>query len=208
MGEGQNSPMNDSLKQPLFSSTRERRLWVWVLAVVVAIYSTLGLAAKLVRLVPDERLIGNLMVFCFFLFLVTILTQGLKRRPGGLEIGVALGIAVVYALVVLRMATPMEHRTHLIEYGILGMLIHEALLERRNQGRRVPVPAVIAVLAASMIGVIDECIQAFLPSRVFDPIDMGFNAGAATMAVAASSALAWARRRAVKWIDGKRARSR
>ena len=80
MGEGQNSPMNDSLKQPLFSSTRERRLWVWVLAVVVAIYSTLGLAAKLVRLVPDERLIGNLMVFCFFLFLVTILTQGLKRR--------------------------------------------------------------------------------------------------------------------------------
>ena len=28
--------------KPLFSSDRERRLWVWTLAVVVAIYSTLG----------------------------------------------------------------------------------------------------------------------------------------------------------------------
>ena len=31
----------------IFSSYRERRLWLWVLAVMVAIYATLGLAQTL-----------------------------------------------------------------------------------------------------------------------------------------------------------------
>jgi len=42
--------------------------------------------------------------------------------------------------------------------------------------------------------VLDEGIQALLPSRVFDPIDILFNALAGLMAVLASVALAWARR--------------
>jgi len=46
-----------------------------------------------------------------------------------------------------------------------------------------------------LIGVLDECIQAFLPNRVFDPLDILFNALAAVMAVVASAALTWARRR-------------
>jgi VanZ family protein len=43
--------------------------------------------------------------------------------------------------------------------------------------------------------VLDEFIQAFLPSRVFDPADILFNVLAAVMAAAASVALRWARRR-------------
>lgn len=43
--------------------------------------------------------------------------------------------------------------------------------------------------------VFDETIQLVLPSRVFDPINMLFNVLAAVMAVAASSALRWARER-------------
>ncbi len=39
--------MTPAQPSPLFSSARERRLWAWTLAVVVAIYSTLGLAATL-----------------------------------------------------------------------------------------------------------------------------------------------------------------
>ena len=50
------------------------------------------------------------------------------------------------------------------------------------------------MLAAGLVGVLDECIQLLLPSRVFDPVDMLFNALAAVMAVGASSALHWARR--------------
>jgi len=54
---------------------------------------------------------------------------------------------------------------------------------------------VVAIVAAAVIGTIDEGIQAVLPSRVFDPRDIMFNALAAFMAVAASVLLDRTRRR-------------
>ena len=98
-----------------------------------------------------------------------ILTQGLKTRPRGAEIYVALGVAAVYLLLFTRIATP-EERTHLIEYGVVAVFIYEALIERANHGRRVPMPALLAIVAASLIGLVDEGIQAFLPySRLRRP---------------------------------------
>lgn len=93
------------------------------------------------------------------------------------------------------MATPIAERTHLIEYGVVAILIYAALTERASQGRRVPILALLAILATALIGILDECIQAFSPNRVFDPQDMLFNVLAAIMSVIALMALAWARRR-------------
>jgi VanZ family protein len=93
-----------------------------------------------------------------------------------------------------RMGIP-EERTHLVEYGVVSIFIYEALTERLNQGRRVPVPALLAILGAGSLGVLDEGIQALLPSRVFDPVDIAVNVLASTMAVGASVALGWAMRR-------------
>ena len=104
----------------------------------------------------------------------------------------ALGVAAVYLMVFARMGIP--ERSHLFEYSVLAVFIYEALLERANQGRRVPVPALLAFLATSLFGVFDECIQAILPSRVFELQDILFNVLAAVMAVLASVALGWARR--------------
>jgi VanZ family protein len=128
------------------------------------------------------------------LIVTAVVLQGLKTRPGNTEIGVALGIAAVYLMVFLRMAIQ-EERTHLIEYSVLGLIIHEALTERGSQGRRVPIPALLAVVLTSLLGLIDEGLQAILPNRVYDIRDVGFNALAGLMAVVASLALAWARRR-------------
>ena len=183
----------------LFSSRRERRLWAWTLLVVVAIYSTLGLAWTLAGALRDSGLLDrSLPVLMFLMGMVlvgaTIVTRGLKVRPGGVEVAVALGVATAYFMVFVRIAI-LEERSHLIEYSVVAGLIHEALTERASQGRRVPLPALLAFLAAALIGVLDEGIQAFLPSRVFDPQDMLFNVLAAAMAVAAGAALAWARRR-------------
>ena len=177
-----------------FSSPRERRLWIWTLVVVVAIYSTLGLARTLAGVLRERDLITAGFNLGLFLIAAAIVVQGLRKRPGGTEIGVALGVAGVYVIVLLRMAVP-EERSHIIEYSVVALLIYEALRERASQGRRVPVPAVLAILATSLIGLLDEGIQAVLPSRVFDLFDVAFNALAATIAVLASLALAWARRR-------------
>ena len=181
----------------LFSSRRERRLWLWVLVVMVAIYLTLGLAQTLAETLEERGLLDislGLFLLCMFLVGVTVLTQGLRVRPGGAEVTVAIGVVAAYLLVLTRMTVPTE-RSHLIEYGVVGVLIYEALTERRSQGRRVPLPPLLAVLITAALGALDEGIQWLLPNRVFDPVDILFNLLAGTMAVAASAALTWARRR-------------
>ena len=177
----------------LFSSNRERRLWIWTAVVVAAIYSTLGLARTLVEHLGNDFVSVWLFLLGCLLVLLTVVTQGLKVRPGGAEIAVALGVAAAYLLILVRMSVPTE-RSHLVEYGVVAVFIHEALTERKRQGRRVPVPALLAIVAASLVGLVDEGIQKLIPSRVYDPVDILFNVLAAVMAVTASVALRRARR--------------
>jgi len=178
--------------QRIFSSDRERRLWAWTLAVVLAIYSTLGLAPTLTGALRNRGLLGAVFVVGMFLVGATIFTQGLKTRPRGTEIGVTLGVIAAYLMVFVRMSLP-EERTHLIEYGVVAVFIYEALTERARQGRRVHAPFLLAALATSLLGVLDECIQAILPNRVFSVRDILFNVLAGVMAVATMMALGWAR---------------
>ena len=174
----------------LFTSNRERRLWLWTLVILVAIYSTLSFVRPLSSALIDSGMITPAFILGMLLVCATILTQGLKGRLGRVDIGVALGIVAVYLMVFVRIEIPME-RTHIIEYGVVAVFIHQALMERVSQGGRVPVPAILAILAIALAGVIDECIQAVLPSRVFDLRDILFNAFAGLMAIGSSKALTW-----------------
>ena len=178
----------------LFTSARERRLWAWTLVVVVGIFSTLGLARTLAGELRDRDLLDASFFIGLVLIGAAIVALALKTRPGGLEIGVALGVTAVYLLVFLRMAIP-EERSHLIEYGVLALLIYQALIERRSNGRSVPTPAALAVTVTALLSWVDEGIQSILPNRVYDHVDVGFNALAGLMAIVATVALAWARRR-------------
>ncbi len=178
----------------LFTSNRERRLWLWTLGVVAAIYSTLGVAGTLAGALLERGLLDDSFMLGMLLVAGAVFTQRVKTRPGWSELGVWLGVAAVYLMVFLRMGIPAAERTHLIEYGVVAAFIYEALTERASRGRRVPAPALLAVLATAVAGAIDECIQAVLPNRVFDPVDIVFNVLAGVMAVAASVALGWGRR--------------
>lgn len=178
--------------EPFFSSGRERRLWLGALAAVAAIYATLGLASVLAGALYHQGLSAVLFLGGMALVGVVVLTQGLRVRPRGREIGVGLGIAVVYAFAAFRMTIP--ERSHLVEYSVVAVLVYEALAERVGRGRRVPAPALLAVLATSLIGALDEGIQVLLPHRVFDPVDVVFNGLAAVGAVASVAVLRRARR--------------
>ncbi len=170
----------------LFTSRRERRLWLCALAVVVAIYSTLGLAGSLADVLRERDLLPAAV---FVLMLVTvgaIVGSGLKTRPGRREVWVALGLMAVYGMLLVRMGGSMEERTHLFEYGIVSVLIYQALRERSENGRRVPVPAVLALVATSLLGWIDEGIQAVLPDRSYDNFDVLSNVIAAVIGIAGS----------------------
>lgn len=178
----------------LFASNRERRLWIWASLTVLAIYSTLGLARSLEGTLRAKGLLEASFILGVALIGIAIVIQGWKSRPGGYEIGLALGIAAVYFMVFVRMANPAE-RTHLLEYSVVALLINEALAERSKAGLQVKLQPLLVVLITSVIGLVDECIQLLLPSRIFDPRDILFNGLASALAVGAAYSLGWVRRR-------------
>jgi len=180
----------------LFSSKRERRPWPWTLVVLTPISATPGLAPMLAEVLRERGWLPAAVACGLVLVGLTIVTQGLQVRPGGVEIAVGLGIAAAYLLLVARLMAGQEERTHLMEYGVVGVFVYEALAERARHGRRVPLPPLIAVLATGSLGLLDEGVQAVLPNRVFDPRDLLFNLLAGTTAVGACVALGWVRRRA------------
>ena len=177
----------------LFSSRSERRLWLWTLAVTAAIFASLGFSGSLVEVLSDDNVAAVVFGLALVLVAAAILTRGLQSKPDGLEIAIAFGLAAVVLLGLLRLT--LAERTHLIEYGVLAVFIHAALTERVEHGRRVPLPGLIAIVAVSAIGLVDESIQLALPHRVFSPEDMLFNALAAVTAVGACLLFAEVRRR-------------
>ena len=190
---------------PDFSSNRERRLWVWALAVVVAIYATADLARTLADALRESGLLEltpTMFSAGMLLIGIAILVQGLRERSRGVEVGFALGVAGI-AVIGLARGIDAAERSHLIEYAVLALIIHEALVERKAQGWRVPVPAVLAIAATTAVGVVDECIQFFVPSRTFDLFDIGFDLLASVLAVGSSVSIRWVRR----WIGRWRRRS-
>ncbi len=178
----------------LFKSPHEKRLWLWVLLVLVGIYGTLGLARTFTGYLRDREMLTAAFILGLILVVASIVVHGLRTKASKLEVSVWIGIIAVYLLVALRLSIA-EERGHLVEYGILAIFIHKALLERKKHGGLVKYPALSAMILATFFGVIDECIQLFLPSRVFDPMDMLFNTFAATMAIVSSLFLQWARRK-------------
>ncbi len=172
----------------VFSTDRERRLWFGALAVTMAIYSTLGPARTLVDALRERNLLRVAFVLVVLLVLAAVVIQWLRRRPDWREIGVGLAVALAYGFVLLRIENPAE-RTHLFEYGIVAALVYQALLERVRHGRQVLWPAALTVAMTALLGLLDEGIQAVLPSRVFDWNDVVFNALAGFMVIAARLAL-------------------
>ena len=68
-----------------------------------------------------------------FVTLVVISILFARRRPGRAEIAVGVGILIVYLMAWLRIGIgTAEERTHLFEYSLVAALVHEALLERRE----------------------------------------------------------------------------
>lgn len=186
---GQQQLESESVRRSVFTSNHERWLWLASLTVVVAIYSTLGVARSLFDALRGHQSIQLSFVLMVVLGAVILFPEWVRRRPSRSDFGVAFGVVVAFWMVFVRIENPAE-RTHLFEYGIVAALIHQAFLERARNGARVPWPAAITVLVTAFIGLFDECIQAVLPSRVFDWNDVFFNALAGFMVIVARLALA------------------
>lgn len=182
----------------LFRTRRERWLWIATVLYTLLIYSTLSVVRPLTEALRergDLRLAVGLVFVAAGLALIGALV---RRRAGWREWAIIAAGAVVY-LVLLPLLERPEERLHLVQYGLLGVLLYAALGERaraapRAIGLALRRPAPTAVALATLLGWIDEGIQKLLPTRVYDLRDVGLNALAATLAVTLVAALARVRR--------------
>lgn len=176
-----------------FKSKREKRLWIGVFIVIIGIMVVLVFGRPLAGMLREHGMLANFFWLAIILVLSTILWHSVKTVPSKSEIGLWIGITAIYLLMFLRMASP-EERSHLIEYSVLAIFVHEALKERKRSGGKLNRPAWLALGITIVVGLLDECIQILMPNRVFDWFDILFNTLAASLAIGCSESFSWLRK--------------
>lgn len=177
-----------------FTSPRERKLWTWAAVVLAAILTTLFFGGWLINLMVEKRMIEQSTFNLFLLLVLAFLISGWKTKTRKVEYWIYAGVIAVCGMALLRMDLSVAERSHMFEYGLLAILVYEALKERQNNGALVKNPVALAIVGVGTIGLIDEVIQLFIPYRVFDPVDIGFNYMAATFGVMTSLGVSWIQR--------------
>lgn len=104
-----------------------------------------------------------------------------RRLADWIAFVVVAALLCVVTVLLLGLAIP-EERVHFLQYGLMALLARQACAG--PDGRvRIGVSIGLAWLLTSAIGLLDECLQGLVPSRVFDWRDVGMNAGAAVTAL-------------------------
>ena len=166
-----------------FTSKREQKLWIWAIVVFIAIYSTLFFGGRLIDFMIERRIIEQSTFYLFIVLILAFIISGLKSSGKRLGYWIYAGVIAVYGMALLRMDLTVSERSHMFEYGLLAILIYEALVERKLNGAYVKFPVIASTIIAGTIGLMDESLQYFLPYRVFDIVDIGFNCLASVFGV-------------------------
>lgn len=179
-----------------FTSSRERILWIFSIVVLIGIFLSLIIGRSLVELFKNQDLQAGIFLLGMIIMGACIVLYGIISKPNIIELLLVIGIITVYLLLFLRLGLP--ERSHLIEYSALCLTIHQALLERKKQGKKIVYIGFWAFAITSLIGLIDEIIQIFIPNRVFDINDILFNCLAAFMAIGVSTSIQYFRQKLKK----------
>ncbi len=173
----------------LFTSNREKRLWGYVLAVVLIIYSSLFLGQPLVKCLGAQNLQALLFLLGMLLVALVVVIYGMQVQPHNLKLVTLIGLAALFLMLFLRLG--LAERSHLIEYGVLTVFIHRALNERL-QSSMLPLSLWSALITIS-VSLADEIAQHFIPDRIFDLQDILFNGLTIITTLISISVLEWIR---------------
>ncbi len=177
----------------LFTSTREKHLWMWVLLITAGIYATLFVGQPLLNFFNSQKLQAGIFISGMILVAVMIFIHAWQVKWRKLTILLALGMTAVYLMLFLRLG--LSERTHLFEYSVLAIFIHLALIERAKHLRNLRYPLLIAFFLSNIMGILDECLQIPLPNRRFDPVDIFFNGFVILVALGSHAVLQWIEKR-------------
>lgn len=178
-----------------FRTQKERRLWILVAVTVAIIYSTLGFAGTLAAELRDREMVESMWIAGLVVLSVVTLGVGISRPGRMFDAWVIVGVLVVFAMILPRAGVGAEERTHLFEYGLVGVLVFHALNERFSGRKSAGFVVVAAILSTAVLGLIDELLQFAIPNRGFEFVDVAFNALAGAAAVVTVTAISAMRKR-------------
>ncbi len=166
----------------VFTSDRERTLWAWTLVILLGIMASALLGGSFVDVLRAHELLDVAFAAGFTVAVVAVVGIAFAR-PERVELWTAIGALTVLAMIPVRSGVSAAERTHLFEYGLFAVVLYEALAERARSRAGVPLPGLIAVGGAGLVGCLDEAVQSLVPGRVGDGRDVAIDALAAVVAV-------------------------
>ncbi|NNE57448.1 MAG: VanZ family protein [Hellea sp.] len=167
----------------LLTSARESQLWMATALVVGGIFATLFLDRPFLEQLGNKNVQAAFFLGGMGLIGLAIMLYAMFSNPGKTNLIILLGIATIYMMLFLRLG--LTERGHMIEYSVMALCVHEILFERARNGKALRPILLWAFAISFLIGCIDESLQLFIPDRVFDPVDIVFNAMVIFMALAA-----------------------
>ena len=150
--------------------------WKWVVIWSATIYSTLTLARDIVNWLRKNELFwtlqASIVVVSTAILGYCIHYMVFQRRVRTWRPYLKLGFVLfVYGQIIDYLAGVPIERIHLLEYGLLGLLVYRAFSDDVRGWRR----AGYTVITVTIIGLVDELIQGLLPTRYCDMRDVFVN---------------------------------
>ena len=159
------------------------RHWVPALAWVAVIYTTIPFVREL-----REWFVARWDPAWIGLAVATVLVAAagatvmlLRHRAHELRRGAPLwiiGVTTVMVLWTFSLRRSPEEAVHLLEYGVLAILLHRALRPTMPNN----LVFIAAALIGALVGTVDEVIQWISPSRYWDWRDLVLNGGVGALA--------------------------
>lgn len=167
-----------------FFKQRVLTYWIAFIAYTTVIFLQIPYSRPLVTYLRQQNLLTISVTSAFVIVLVILLIFFLKflrnnnfhfskRRLVFLTL-----FATAYAVLLSSFSLP-EERLHFLEYGLLAWLLRSALARHCS----IYWQYTLAIVATAIIGLIDEVVQYFVPSRVYDIRDVLMNASAGLLAL-------------------------
>ncbi|MBT4612383.1 MAG: VanZ family protein [Gemmatimonadetes bacterium] len=168
-----------ALAWPRLQPLGERRVkaWLWLLGYIGIVYATIPIFPKLwhglrIHAGDSVRHLGTIVVVAFVVWAIWRLHRRVSfRSPVPYLLSVLLMAA--YTVLLIRFGQFPAERLHLLEYGMMAVLVHRALTADRDSRLA---DHGLALGLTILIGFGDETIQWILPQRFFELKDVGLNA--------------------------------
>jgi VanZ family protein len=168
-----------------------RTSWIIVTLYTGLIFATLADVVLIMDVI--ERAVGDalnmllaaLPLLLLALFLVYLIVVKRERR---LWRYLLMFFIIASVALIQRFIFYPAEKVHLVEYGILGWMIYQAV---RKSGGGIAAGYAWTIVLVVVIGTADETVQAYLPMRVFDFRDIIINIHSGLLGAVACSGLSY-----------------